>query len=802
MKITMWLSRTLPAIGTPVRPRLALFLTASLLFLLGGCNLDPETAKVRFVERGNEYFKNEKYKEASIMYRNALKKDMKYGEAYYRLGLVHKRLGFQVPVKAGDIIQAVNSFRRALEDQRLSKESRKDTMVQLAEIFVWYYTTNPEGQDRELLNKEVASLRDKFYEMDPNSFDGKRLDGFLALTDGKLDDAIKLFDEAIAMHGGEDPGLSLAIMGIKMRQGKNDEAEAIAKQIIEKDPKYGPAYDALYLHYMVTKRPDLAGAILEQRDAAMPGNLASVMKLAQHYRVFGQTEKQEALLRRIVDNPKEFPGGREAVIRHLFQFAEWDKAIQYAREGVEKDPAHKQTYNNFIAEALLKTGDKTGAEKVVDSALANNADDAVALALKGQLLLESKDPARTKTALEDLTKAVAAQPENVVIRYDLGRAYLASGNMDKAINEFRQAVERNANYVPAQMALAKLYYLRREYANAISSADRVLAATPARPSPDAILVKALSQVAVGDVDKAQTLLSEGVKMYPDIAELHFELGRIYLGKRQLPFAEASFRKAVETKPTDFKGLTGLAEIYAQQGKIDYAIQYLKDHLKTVESPVLLRNAIGNLYVRKGDLDAALSNYLELAKTVTDSSDLNMRIGEVYRRKGDLASAVTYMQRSSELDPNNMAPLMQTATILDQMGRTREATAAYQKALQIDPENIVALNNLAYMQAETGGDLDLALRYAETAKRKAPSNLQVDDTLGWIYVKKNLNDNALVIFRELVKREPNNPTFRYHMGVAYAQRGDAAKAKEELNAALRLGPSSKEMEQIRKALEKL
>ena len=772
------------------------------LFFLGGCNLDPEAAKVRFVERGNEYFKNEKYKEASIMYRNALKKDLKYGEAYYRLGLVHKRVGFQMPVKAGDIIQAVNSFRRALEDDRISKESRVDTMAQLAEIFVWYYTTNPEEQDKEFLNKEVATLRDKFYEMDPESFDGKRLDGFLALTSGKFDEAITFFESAMAARGGDDPGLKLAIMGIKMRQGKAEEAEALAREIITKDPKYGPAYDALYLHYMVTRRPEMAAAILEERDAAMPGNLGVLMKLAQHYRVFGQMDKRNALLKRVSDDPKLFDGGREAAIRHLFQFGEWDTAISYAREGLKNEPAKTKTYNNFIAEALLKTGDRVGAEKVVESTLADDSEDAVALALKGQILLDSKDAAKAKTALADLTKAVAAQPDNVVIRYDLGRAYLAAGDMEKALNEFRQAVERRPTYAPAQLALAKLYYLRREYANSIAAADRVLSATRAKPSPDGILIKALAQIAVGDVEKAQELLTRGITLYPAVADLHFELGRIYLAKKQMGLAEASFHKAVEAKPTDFKGMTGLAEVYAQQGRIDYAIQFLNDQLKTVENPVLLRNAIGNLYVRKGDLDAALKNYLELSKTVPDSADLNMRIGEVYRRMGDLQSAVTYLQRSSELDPNNLSPVMQTATILDQMGRTREATTAYQKALRIDPENIVALNNLAYMQAETGGDLDLALRYAETAKRKAPGNLQIDDTLGWIYVKKNLTDNALVIFRDLVKKQPGNPTFRYHLGIAYAQRGEAVRAKEELSAALKASPSTKEAEEIRKALSRL
>ena len=96
----------------------------------------------------------------------------------------------------------------------------------------------------------------------------------------------------------------------------------------------------------------------------------------------------------------------------------------------------------------MKTGDKAGAEKVVDSTLANDSENAVALALKGQILLDSKDSDKTKLALNDLTKAVTAQPDNVVIRYDLGRAYLASGNMDKAINEFRQAVEAGITLRP------------------------------------------------------------------------------------------------------------------------------------------------------------------------------------------------------------------------------------------------------------------------------------------------------------------------------------------------------------------
>ena len=52
------------------------------LALVVSCANDPEKVKKAYVERGNEYFKNGKYKEATIMYRSALKKDLRYGEAY------------------------------------------------------------------------------------------------------------------------------------------------------------------------------------------------------------------------------------------------------------------------------------------------------------------------------------------------------------------------------------------------------------------------------------------------------------------------------------------------------------------------------------------------------------------------------------------------------------------------------------------------------------------------------------------------------------------------------------------------
>jgi predicted Zn-dependent protease len=75
-------------------------------------------------------------------------------------------------------------------------------------------------------------------------------------------------------------------------------------------------------------------------------------------------------------------------------------------------------------------------------------------------------------------------------------------------------------------------------------------------------------------------------------------------------------------------------------------------------------------------------------------------------------------------------------------------------------------------------------------------------LGWIYLKRNLPDNAADIFTELVRANPHSSTFRYHLGQAYQQKGDKPGAIRELNAALHENPPAAEEKSIRELLRRI
>ena len=98
-----------------------------------------------------------------------------------------------------------------------------------------------------------------------------------------------------------------------------------------------------------------------------------------------------------------------------------------------------------------------------------------------------------------------------------------------------------------------------------------------------------------------------------------------------------------------------------------------------------------------------------------------------------------------------------------------------------------MNNLAYLLAETGDDLDQALKLAQQAINGGSTQPYFEDTLGFIYLRKGKNDKAMQIFDQLVRNFPREPIFSYHLGMTYFQMGDRTRAKALLTKTLQLRP---------------
>ena len=78
----------------------------------------------------------------------------------------------------------------------------------------------------------------------------------------------------------------------------------------------------------------------------------------------------------------------------------------------------------------------------------------------------------------------------------------------------------------------------------------------------------------------------------------------------------------------------------------------------------------------------------------------------------------------------------------------------------------------------------------------PNVAEVNDTLGWVYYKKDQAALAIPPLLLSVGQDRSNPVFPYHLGLAYAKDRDKVKALESFDEALRRNPNFREATEAR------
>ena len=259
-------------------------------------------------------------------------------------------------------------------------------------------------------------------------------------------------------------------------------------------------------------------------------------------------------------------------------------------------------------------------------------------------------------------------------------------------------------------------------------------------------------------------------------------------------AEEAFRRMRIEAPGDIRGVVGLSETYWSEGRQQDAIDLMRTESERNPRRTDYRVALGSLYVRAEQWDSAVA-ILQAVVLQDATSDNLLHLAETYRRMGDLNRAMDTFRRAVDTDPKNVEAVLQLALLLDGTGRSDQAIPLYERVLQLQPDHVVALNNLAFAKAEQGKDLDSALTMAQFAHEKQPDSGDIADTLGWIYIKKNLGRDAVALYRDVTTKHPENWAFHYHFGMALLQTGDTAGAARELSDALRNSPSRYEQNKI-------
>ena len=198
-------------------------------------------------------------------------------------------------------------------------------------------------------------------------------------------------------------------------------------------------------------------------------------------------------------------------------------------------------------------------------------------------------------------------------------------------------------------------------------------------------------------------------------------------------------------------------------------------------------------------DAAIAYLLRSVKLTPEFFPANYMLAEYYLKAGDIEQAITYYRKSSASEPDQ-GVLIKLGLLYEGQGKTEDAAEVYRSFIQHHPGSFLGYNQLAWLYAKHGIQLNQALNLAQQADRLRPENASVNDTLGWIYFQ--LQDYALANqFLQKANKisKGKNPDILYHLAAVKVKQRDLKQAQTHLEQALAISERFESAQQAREML---
>ncbi len=151
---------------------------------------------------------------------------------------------------------------------------------------------------------------------------------------------------------------------------------------------------------------------------------------------------------------------------------------------------------------------------------------------------------------------------------------------------------------------------------------------------------------------------------------------------ELDKAMAEFRTAIRIKPDYAEAHYNLGVALAAAGQYDKAIDEYRTAIRIAPDYATALNNLGSTLVLCGQLDEAMKCCQKAVEIVPGFSEAHYSIGEIWLLRGQPKKAVDELRRAVELVPDYLYAQCRLGEALSASGRPGEALAAYRAALEL------------------------------------------------------------------------------------------------------------------------
>ncbi len=222
----------------------------------------------------------------------------------------------------------------------------------------------------------------------------------------------------------------------------------------------------------------------------------------------------------------------------------------------------------------------------------------------------------------------------------------------------------------------------------------------------------------GKLEDALTAGQQALKLDPQYAAAHYDLGIIYGRMGRFQAAVESFQQAIQLKMDDARCRFNLGVAYSKLNNWQDAIGQFRQAIEMDPKYLSARFNLGLSYSELGRYQEAVATFKEALNLQPDSAEIYSNLGTVYGKMADLPAAIAAFQQAIKIDHSFEAAYVNLGKACAQLGRFQESQDALKQAIKIDPDDDVAHYGLGLAYLELG-DKSAALEEYKILKKLNP-----------------------------------------------------------------------------------
>lgn len=416
------------------------------------------------------------------------------------------------------------------------------------------------------------------------------------------------------------------------------------------------------------------------------------------------------------------------------------------------------------------------------------------LVRQGALALESGDLERAE---DRFRQALDLQPDSEPALLGLSRTLELAGDPVASLASARRALDLARDSIPAQVAVVRQLARLGATAEALSLLDQTLALAP--QDIEALLFKALLLRDSGQRDEAIRILEGARAQGLSDFRIDEELALLLLTMERPEEARIVAAQSLEThgETASLQLILGLAQATDPE-RLDAAIEALERALQLGSTePGRIHLELGSLLMESQRPEEALEQFAMAADLMPDSEEAFYKLGNAQRTNGDIAAARQSLQRFQEIKAARdrrerleleVGTALNEAQALASENRLVDALAKTDEILQMNPDEHRAytlrgkiLFSLRQPQA--------ALAAMVRARQIDPSQVENHYLEGLFLMQMNRPSEARVALQRAVDLAPSLGEAHLLLGGAAAKTDRPAEAAAHFARALELGVDS-------------